>query len=242
MDELRDAFETVERRRKRLVVYGDGPAVADGLRRQFSTRNADVEFRRTGAFAHSGFVVVRGQDGEFMGALGLDHLDAILAPKIHPPWRIDDSEPDVAAVFDFLENTLFTSYDRSQMLAVSREIEERAWRTADGRLHTGFQREKAAVEQADVYAELASRGSLSVTAFLDDDWTDATPDVSVVTDSNGEIGRFWFVCFDGAGSDMRKCAVLAEERDPGRFYGFWTYDPDLVDDLFAYLDSRYDPD
>ena len=54
-----------------------------------------------------------------------------------------------------------------------------------------------------------------------------------------ELGRFWFVAFDGGESELRTCALLAEEREPGAFYGFWTYDPALVGRLVDYLRRTY---
>jgi hypothetical protein len=33
--------------------------------------------------------------------------------------------------------------------------------------------------------------------------------------------------------------LLAEEREPGGFYGFWSYDPETVDDVIDYLTERY---
>lgn len=34
------------------------------------------------------------------------------------------------------------------------------------------------------------------------------------------------------GDDRQKCALVAEQRGPGEFYGTWTYDPSLVDSAF----------
>lgn len=126
------------------------------------------------------------------------------------------------------------------MLAASREIEERAWRIGEGTLYAGFEREAALVDQLDVYDRLASHEMLTVTAFIDDTWGRSASDLTVVPDSD-EIGAFWFVVFDGAGSDLQKCALVAEERLAGRYYGFWTYDPEFVDELVDYLERNYNP-
>jgi DICT domain-containing protein len=48
------------------------------------------------------------------------------------------------------------------------------------------------------------------------------------------------VAFDGGDTEMESCALLAEERRDGEFYGFWTYDPSMVDELVAYLETTYD--
>ncbi|MFB6129282.1 MAG: hypothetical protein ABEJ28_00480 [Salinigranum sp.] len=62
---------------------------------------------------------------------------------------------------------------------------------------------------------------------------------TLVASDADEIGRFWFVVYDGGGSDLAECALVAEERSPGLYDGFWTYDSGLVDGLAAYLTDRY---
>lgn len=240
MERLRDVFEQVEGRRKRFEVFTDSPEIVTELQRQFETRSVDVEHRPTTGFEEPGYVVVRGSDGEFQGALDLDQFDAVLSPEIHPPWVLADSEVETSELFDFLENTVFTSYDRRQMLATAREIEERAWRVGSGTLLAGFQRERALADQAAVYERLADRETLSVTVFIDDEWDDAIDGVDVVSETDSEIGRFWFVIFGGGEEQRQSCALLAEERHPGQYYGFWTYDPALVLGVIDYLESNYD--
>ena len=243
MEALDEAFDAVERRRRTLEVHADDDAVAAELERQFATRNVRVSRRPAIPAADPGYVIVRDAEGAFRGALGVEHFRALLSPEIHPPWVLAESEGDrgeYAEIFDFLDNTLFSAYDRRGMLATSREIEERAWRVADGGLYVGFQNAAALDAQTPVYDRLARRGTLRIRAYVVDEWDAALAEgIEVVSDSTEEIGRFWFVVFDGAGSDLNKCALLAEERDPGRYYGFWTYDPGFVDELVEYLRSTY---
>jgi hypothetical protein len=56
-----------------------------------------------------------------------------------------------------------------------------------------------------------------------------------------EIGALWFVIFDGGGVSEQARALLAAEHDdePGRYRGFWTYDPETVAALDAYLSAAY---
>jgi len=61
-------------------------------------------------------------------------------------------------------------------------------------------------------------------------------------DRSEEIATSWFVVFDDGSDDesaTQKCALLAEEREPREFYGFWTYDPVTVDYIVDHLESRY---
>ena len=96
-------------------------------------------------------MVVRSSDGEFCGALSVEKLEAIVSPEVYPPWVLEDDE-HTAAMFEFLDNTVFAAFDRHQMLVAAREIEERAWRTGTGSLYAGFQRAQAYAQQADVSA------------------------------------------------------------------------------------------
>ncbi|MFA9415472.1 DICT sensory domain-containing protein [Natrinema sp. HArc-T2] len=241
MNELGDPIETVEGQRKTLEVHTDDDAIFEGLRRQFETRNVDVRRQLLGSLDGAGFVIIRSADGTFRGALGLDQFAAILSPRTHPPWELAETDDDRAELFSFLEETLFTSYSRRQMLATTREIEDRAWRVGAGRLYAGFERARAFAAQTDVYERFGRHDSLSVAVFIDDEWTEPVPEgVAVVSERGSELGDYWFVVFDGGDNDQEACALLAEERHPGSFYGFWTYDPAMVAELITYLETTYD--
>lgn len=237
MDSLEDAIRAVEGHRRTLDVYTAAESVASELERQFSTRNVRVARERVPPRDDPGFVVVRDEDGTFRGAVGVEQLRTLLAPEVRPPWT-DDADEEVAEAFDFLQNTIFTSYDRRQMLAAAREIEERAWRANRGWLYVGFQRADAFESQLPVYDRFATERALTIRIFVDDEWAEEAPGtIEVVSDAGGEIGEFWFVLFHADGPSS--CGLLAEERSPGRFYGFWTYDPGRVEALVDHLDERY---
>ncbi len=237
MTTFRESLRMVENQRKRLEVHADDEERIRELRRQFAVHNVDIEQRLPTTLADPGFVVVRDDESSFLGAVGLDHLDDILSPEIHPPWHIDETDADLSDLFDFLENTLFSSYSRRQLLATSREIESRAWRVGHGRLYAGFQRSDALETQANVYERLGADRSLSVTAFVPEEPTEPLEGVRIITDDSETIERYWFAVFDGGGTDLQKCALIAEERDPDTYVGFWTYDPAFVDDLLEHLEA-----
>ena len=123
------------------------------------------------------------------------------------------------------------------MILASREIETRAWRIGSGELYAGFQRLSVMRHQWDVYAKLA-RSGVAVHAYGAPDWTPPDPDADAMTfhaHDDREIEDSWFVVFDGNGEDRHKAALVSVERDPGEFYGFWTYEPALVDEVVAYF-------
>lgn len=240
MEALEEAFDLVARRRTDLEVYAGDAAVADELERQFATRNVRISRQPPPPTADAAFVVVRDVTGSFRGAVGLDRLRTVLSPDPRLPGTDADPDGEFAEFLEFLSGTLFSSYDRRQMLATTREIEDRAWRADAGTLYVGFQRPAALRSQRPVYERFARERAVSVRAFVADEWDGTGPTgAEVVSGVAGEIGRFWFVVFDGAGRDPDKCGLVAEERAPGEYYGFWTYDPGLVDELVSYLRSRY---
>lgn len=237
---LNEAIEAVEQQRKTLEVYSSSADKANEISAQFSTKNVSVTHSPLPADAGEDFVIIRGPDGGFLGSLGVETFDAILSPDVHPPWVLAESDAEHDEIFDFLDNTLFSSYNRQQMLVTAREIEERAWRIGAGRLYTGFQDVEALRAQEGVYERLASQTQLSIRLYVNAEWDIAEHDqLPVHAEPADEIGAFWFVIYDGGGDDADKCGLIAEERQPGEYYGFWTYDPAIIDDVISYLEARY---
>lgn len=140
--------------------------------------------------------------------------------------------PGYRALFELLDDTVFASLDRRQLLATVRELEDRAWRVGRGTLRVGFQSYAAFRDQEPVYLQLAEETDLDIHIYV-------APETLTVDRSNwpvrfhtepaDEIGRYWSFMFDGDGVDENKCALVAEEREAGSYYGFWTYEPSLVD-------------
>lgn len=233
---LSEFVERVEGRRRTVVEYS--PAGSSVFSERLAVRNADVVHRSLPDAGSGGFVVVR-RDGEFRGALPLTSVERALAS---PGGSARDR--DEAAFQDFMDlfdETVFASYDRGRMLATAREIEDRAWRVGQGTLVAGFQSAAALGERADLYETLGGRDGLDVHVYVAADAADA-PDVDRVTvhaEPAPELGDFWVLAFDAGGDDANKCALVGEERTDGEFYGFWTYDPDLVDEIVAYLRDTY---
>ena len=235
IDELGDVLDAVERRRKTLTVYS--AAGDEGLADQFATRNVTVEHRPLPE-GSSGFVVVR-ENEAFVGSLATNALAQLLSPPLVRPWDETLVSEGYRALFETLDETLFTSFGRRQLLLAAREIEERAWRVGHGTLRVGFQRLSAMGAQVPVYERLADETDLDIHVYGSDDWSPPEIEsVTVHTEEAAEIGQFWLLAFDGGGDDDQACGLLAEERDEG-FYGCWSYDPELVRELLAYLERTY---
>jgi len=234
---LADVLERVEAAGRTITVYSaDEPTwVGD----QFEARNVTVRHEPLPSGGPAGFVVVREAD-EFVASIGLAELREVLAPPIRRPWEDPPDSSGYRALFELLDDTLFTAFDRRQLLGAAREIEDRAWRVGTGTLRVGFQRLSAMRSQLPVYERLGAETALSIHVYGRADWEPpSVPNVTVHAESAPEIGSFWFLAFDGGAEPQNACALLAEERRPDQFYGFWTYDGETVGAILAHLTSTY---
>lgn len=230
---LRDQFDDVAARRRTLTVYADEPRPE--IAAHFEGWNVEVRFDRLPAGSAEGFVTVR-QGTEFLGSIDLRVFDPLLEPPASQRAMGATDESSLDSVLGLLDDTTFRAFDRRQLLAVSREIEDRAWRVGTGRLHAGFQRAAAFDAQRDVYTTLAD-SDLDVHVYVDGGWTaDPVDGVTTHAEPGDELGRFWFVAF-AAGGDQ-DCALVAEEREDG-YDGFWTYDRDRVAEIDDHLRASY---
>ena len=226
----------VEDHEQTLTVFNADEGTVSTLREQFHDRNISVSAERTSSGKPKSFVVLS-DDGEFVTAAD---VETVLRPddeRTDPGFEGDPYQP----ILDHLDETLFTAYDIGQMVAASREIEDRAWRVGKGSLHSGFQHLSILHDQMSIYEQLAEKEALDVHAYAvpDTDVPEHETDLTIHVERSDEIERSWFVAYDGAGIDVNKCALLAEERGSRAFYGFWTYDPTTVDWIIEYLESTY---
>ncbi|MCU4741760.1 DICT sensory domain-containing protein [Natronoglomus mannanivorans] len=227
----------VEDRRRRLVVYSsvDDPDIVD----QFTVRNVSIERRSLPGETAQGFVVVR--DDEFVGSIGLEELRLLMEPPLAPPWDENVIGEAYRALYELLDDTLFVSLERRQLLGASRELENRAWNVGSGTLRAGFQRFSALETQLPVYTRLARDTDLEIHVYSEDEWQPTSePGFTYHGEAHDDIGRFWFLSFDGDGDDRQMGALLAEERTPDEFFGFWTYDPALVTELSQIVEEMAD--
>lgn len=225
-------LEDAHNREKQFVVYGsDDGAGADEL---LTTRGVSVTYRDLPPDGPEPFLVVR-ESGEFVGALALDELEALLAPPVVRPGDRDGASEGYRVLFEALRDTVFTALERSELLAVSREIEERALRVGRGTLRVSFQSLSKFASQTGVYRRLAAATDLDIHVYGADDWT--PPEIAGVTyhgDVDPGLEQYWVLAFDGGGSDMQACALLARERRDG-YQGCWTNDPETVTEILETL-------
>jgi len=206
-------------RRKTLVYYASDPG---DVAERFVARNVDVTVRELPPDGPEPFVTVRDDSG-FRGAVTASTLERLLAPPRAANRHGEDVSPAYGAVVELLDDTVFASLSRRQLLATTREFEDRAWRTGAGVLHAGFQTAEEFEAQRSTYGRLADTG-LDVHVHV------AAPDLDapgLTVHLNSEwAATHWFLAFDGPRDTQ--CALVAEKRSEDDFEGAWTYDPDLV--------------
>lgn len=231
---LLELVAEVEDREMTLTVYNADPEMSRDIRERFADRNLVVESATTASGKPEAYVTLSNESG-VLTATSVADLQAMF----------EDSGPigaDVQAyrpVIDYLSETLFTSWDPEKMLAATREIEDRAWRIKRGRLLVGFQNLDVFETVRDVYERLAG-SDLDIEMYTTPNGDPPSIDgITVHVEPSPEIERCWFVVYDGAGADENKCALVAEEREPRHYYGFWTYDPETVDRIFTHLEATY---
>lgn len=243
---LIELIASVEAHEPTLTVFNADPAVTESLRAHFADRNIRIVDAEAAAGPENYAVLER--DGAFVTAVTVEELLPQSGPEDASEVESDSGDRGGDAsrrrvgepILDHLDETLFTSYSRADMVAASREIEDRAWRVGDGALHAGFQTLDVLTGEADTYDLLGGKEQLDVHAYAADEGN--APDVEHYTVHVGrtaEIRETWFVAYDGGGVDEAKCALLAEERAPGEFFGFWSYDPETVDRIIEYLTDQY---
>lgn len=225
-------LDTVERQRKQFTVYSD--ADASDLTSQLATRNVTVEYRPLPLTRPSPFVTIR-EDGEFVGALSLADLRDVLTPPIIRPGDWEGVSEGYRAVLGVLEETVFTALDRRQLLATSREIEDRALRVGTGTLRVSFQSLSVFSTQLGLYTTLAAETGLDIHIYGRPDWTPPATE-GLTYHGTDALTAFWCLAFDGGPEESQACALVARETEDG-YTGFWSYDHELVQDVLATLEG-----
>ncbi|WP_096391255.1 DICT sensory domain-containing protein [Halopenitus persicus] len=233
---LIELIARVEATAATLTVVNANAAARDELAETFGDRNLVVT-EATLPGAPDRFAVLA-RDEEFVTAIAVDDLlpSTETSPEKTAPAFDQQS---YAPVLDAIDETTFTSYSKRKMVAASREIEDRAWRTGSGALHAGFQTLTTLGETVDTYNRLAEREDLAVHAYAAPEGSVPDADFAVHIERAPEIRETWFVAYDGGGLEENACLLLAEEREPDRFFGFWTYDPRMVAEAITHLSETY---
>ncbi|MFW6436031.1 MAG: DICT sensory domain-containing protein [Halococcoides sp.] len=240
---LLSTVEAIESLEKELRLFNLPPAsrIAERLEDFFETQNVRIRTARTASGRPE--IAVLSRPDAVIALVEVDRLRELVdegPPDSDLGIRDEAFEP----VLEPLKETDFTAFDQRQMLATTREIEDRARRVGSGTIHTGFQRSSLMALQAPIYRDLADRGLTVHTYGVPDGAIPHIGQGTVHTPETDEIDRSWFVVFDGGTDPTQATALIAEERDDEQYYGIWSYDTAIVDQIVTHLEETYvaDPD
>lgn len=228
--ELAEIIEGVQSHRKALRIHnftGDRSDLT-AIREFFEPHDVDISAVSDDP-ARSTNEMVLSSNGTVLAASPLaDVLRYARAWQDSTTVGLDTEPPEV---FRRLHDNYFESTDKLRMVMASRIVEFRAWNVGSGELHAGFQQLSKLDNQHNVYRNL-SNSDVDVHVYgAPDTELSSELDLTVHPGRSDEILDYWWVAFDGDGDDERKVVLLAEEREPNRFYGFWTYEATVVDDV-----------
>lgn len=228
-------LEATAHPRKQFVVYRG--ADETDLESWFARHSVDVTHRVLPPGGPAPFLAIR-EDGKFTGVLPVESVEGLLEPPIVRPGDRSDVSAGYRALFEVLDETTFATMERSELLAVSREIEDRALRVGRGTLRVSFQQLSAFEPQAAIYRYLARETALDIHVHGVEDWTPPAIDgVTYHGDDDSELDQYWTLAFDGGGDDTQACALLAREESDG-YRGCWTNDPERVQEILSALRAR----
>lgn len=233
---LQTFLDDLTAQRRTVTVYAADPP--SELAERLADWHVDVRFDHLPSDSGEGFITVR-QGDHFLGTVSLETVATLFEPAAGVLDADSTETGSLEPLLKLLDETLFQSVERRQLLAATREFEDRAWRHGQGELHVGFQRPAALAAQRPVYERLAE-SDLDIHLYFDGAWhAPPIPGVTIHTD-DGELGQFWFVAFQpDAAARSQSCGLFARERDPATYGGFWTYDPNRVAALVTYLRATY---
>jgi len=231
---LTELIDTFREQDHQVVVYRGG----DRLETEawLADHGIDVQSRSLPTGGPEPFLEIK-TDGEVVGIIGVDAVEALLEPPIRRPGDRSDVSEGYRSLLEILEQTVISGMNHRELLAVSREIEDRAYRVGEGTLWISFQRLSAFSSQTDVYRALDAETELDIHVYGVEDR--APPDISGISyhaRDGTKFERYWALAYDGGPDRTQACGLLAEERADG-YTGFWTNDAVTVDVIATAFDS-----
>lgn len=232
---LQDIVQRVDERSLTLTLYNTNVdrSVLRDIQSYFAVQTVDLRRASTDDSRPRNFVVLHDGD-EYIEATDLRSLYRVVRPESPLRGVTDPAQIGYPALFDEIDQSLFTDYGRSRMTVASREIESQAHRYG-GTLHAGFQTFSNLKPQYRLYERLAEAG-VETHVYGVSDWAVPTDAHACHAYDDPEISDTWFVVLDHDEPAHRR-ALLAEERSENQFYGFWTFKSGVVDLILRRLEA-----
>ncbi|WP_240730024.1 DICT sensory domain-containing protein [Halalkalirubrum salinum] len=217
-----------------MTAYRSGEPSA--IEQWLATHGVAIESRSILPDGLDPFIEIKA-DGKVVGIIGIEALNALIEPPIDRPGERDEISEGYRVLFEILEKTLFTGMSRRDLLAVSREIEDRAFRVGEGCLQATFQTPSIFKSQTAVYRTLATETDLDIHVYAVEDWD--PPSIRGITYHTDAVERFesyWALAYNGGTDETQACGLVAKQRSDA-YTGFWTNDPALVEEIRTALST-----
>ncbi|MFW6320857.1 MAG: hypothetical protein ACOC0Z_03325 [Halohasta sp.] len=227
-----EILDRVEDRRRRLVFYNaeDRQAAVDRIVEYVGVHDVDIEYVTDEGLPESTVVVRDGQR-----TLSADDIESVYEYLV--AWESElKPSGEVPSLFSALDETVFRSRNKDQLLLASRLIENRAASLGAGHLSAGFQQLSLARPQLPFYRALPS--AVDISLYGEADWLPpADTEIEAYEPTCEDHADYWWVIYDGTDTPNRHAALLAEEQAPGEYTGFWTYRTPIVEAFRAIVDD-----
>ena len=222
----------IDGRRRRLVFYNveGNTDRCDRIIDYVGVHDVIIQYTTDERFPESTVAIENGEE-----TLSVDNIETVA--EYIDAWESSlGGVGDQPALFGALDETLFRSSNKRQLLLASRLIETRAAQVGHGRLSAGFQQLSLAHPQLSLYTALPF--DITVTLYGEPDWTPpAGTGIEAYAPTAETHADYWWVLFDGTAEQKQHAALLAEEQSPGKYTGFWTYRESIVDSLREVVDG-----
>ena len=226
-----DVLDQVDDSRRRLVFYNaDQIDPCERVVEYVGVHDVDIEYVSdptepdSTVSVQTDETVLASDDIERVAAY-IDSWETELSTATRPP-----------SIFEVLDETIFRSSNKRQLVLASRLIETRAAQAGEGRLAAGFQRLSLARPQLSFYESLPA--SVTVSLYGESDWLPPVESgLTIYALESQQHMDYWWVVFDGTDTPSQHAALVAEETDDGSYTGFWTYRPSLVDEIREIVDG-----
>lgn len=224
-------------REHHCTVYRSGDSRE--IERWLANHGVAIESRSLPPDGPTPFIEIKVND-EVVGVIGIEAVEGLIEPPIARPSESDEISEGYRVLFEMLEKTVVSGMSRREFLAVSREIEDRAFRVGEGTLRVSFQTLSTFKSQTDIYRTLATETDLEIHIYGVEDWT--PPAITGITYHTDEAERFepyWALDYDGGPDSTQACGLVAEELSDG-YTGFWTSDSAIVEEISATFNKQFE--
>jgi len=171
--------------------------------------------------------------GEVVGTIATEAIDGLLEPPIRRHPEHDKVTSGYQVLFEIFDQTVFSAMNRRELLAVSREIEDRAFRVGNGILRVSFQTLSTFESRTEVYRTLGAETTLDIHIYDVEDWTPpAITGITYHTDEAVSVNSYWVLAFDGGSDVTQACGLVAKEHSD-EYTGFWTNDASMAETIVA---------